>query len=558
MGFHKAFVYDRVGVIISPLAKSDLKRELSKPLGRSNFGEFRTHDFWDQLLAISRALARLHDFNAPDAQRDRVLFGYHFDLKPANILVGNDGRFLIADFGVAFFLRPENGDYPDTSVAKGRGGDATYAPPENEGSSNAQGKRFEKSRKYDIWSLGCIFLEVLWYVVKGHRGSSDLSTLREQNGEDDHFWCLDQNGPQVKPNLEESTRKLVDVSMQGEDRNFISEIIKLIFGMLNPNPTLRYSVVDVVRELKSIIRSRGSSILEIGSGADIEARSSVTGDGNNQTSRHTMLQWNRDGDDDSGHLILQRSSDLLYGIFSDTTGQKTHRIGEIRNLFIVPFFALHRTSQLHFFPNSDIVIVPGSFGQEKPYTDQFQIPSHAGCLRVLGESLGQQILLHEELVSAMIQFPKRSEASAGPVGAVQIWKDCETNLLKEPTIRRLVVYFDKSILMIKFSSDSKLFETGEDRVLKWVPDGESRSHFHGRILKRSGERPGPAIPLNKSDLEQTNEKFSSISLTFKDKTVSAFFYNEYIYRKQEWRNDKHLHEEFRRGYLKEQRVRGLD
>jgi serine/threonine protein kinase len=87
------------------------------------------------------------------ADGGRTLMARHHDLKPENILVFSDGmgdakRFIIADFGSSV-LGPiaKLGDSPHT------GGSGSGIPA-------CRGPETIIGRAYDIWSLGCIMLEV--------------------------------------------------------------------------------------------------------------------------------------------------------------------------------------------------------------------------------------------------------------------------------------------------------------------------------------------------------------------------------------------------------------
>lgn len=72
----------------------------------------------------------------------------HRDLKPANILVNTDCKLKLADFGLSCGIEENNDTPPEYVVTR------WYRPPEIlfQCSSN---------QKIDIWSLGCIFVELI-------------------------------------------------------------------------------------------------------------------------------------------------------------------------------------------------------------------------------------------------------------------------------------------------------------------------------------------------------------------------------------------------------------
>jgi serine/threonine protein kinase len=102
-------------------------------------------------------------------------YGRHGDLKPENILWSNElegggpeGILLIADLGLGRFHRLESRSRVDPTE---RNGSPTYTPPEV-----PLGELI--SRAYDIWSLGCIFLEFTTWMLEGTQGLKDFTIAR--------------------------------------------------------------------------------------------------------------------------------------------------------------------------------------------------------------------------------------------------------------------------------------------------------------------------------------------------------------------------------------------
>ena len=552
-------------MIIFPLAKSDLRKELLKPRDTLGLGGIRSHEFWDQLIDVSRALAKLHSYNVPDVQRDNILYFYHFDLKPANILIGNDGSFLISDFGQAHLLRPENGAYVDSSVAADCGGDPSYAPPENESSYLVDGEHLEKSRKYDTWCLGCIFLEVLWYVVKGRRGTDELECLRNLNSPNDNFYYLDQDGAHLKKDLEKKTGELKNVARQSADQDFISRMVNLIFAMLNTNPRERHSAEEVVDILDRILGSRApvDSKTRL-SFCDTEPGPEESITSNIQSSFSSKVRWTRNGEPYHGEISLKRHDRKLSGTLFGGQHPEPWDMGELHALLVVPFFALYQAPHLHQFPESDIAIVPKSYDSRKEYADRLKTTSQEESLRLLGDILGQRIAYHEELTSASFEFSKSAKVNQpclpdqDQAGAVQIWVDRQAGLphmntesvrsrvrrhsYHEPATRRLVIYMYKSIFLFKFAGDFKMNnQTGDAQILEWVPNEKRGVPFNGLVFLRSLNQPGPGIPMDEESLAEQNMKFSLIRLTFKTPKDRYFFGRQYLEKKAEWRDEKEHH-----------------
>ncbi|KAF4816418.1 putative cell division protein kinase [Colletotrichum siamense] len=111
-----------------------------------------------QLRGLADALVALHHY------KDKANYR-HGDLKPENVLRFNDGTFVghfkIADMGLA---------KRHTEATDARGGPTSmkygttrYEPPET--STNLLSAR---SRLYDVWSLGCIILEYIIWLLYGY------------------------------------------------------------------------------------------------------------------------------------------------------------------------------------------------------------------------------------------------------------------------------------------------------------------------------------------------------------------------------------------------------
>lgn len=91
----------------------------------------------------------------------------HGDLKPENILVFNYkkkvGTWKLADLGLAKFHNQATGDRKGPTTMLGNG-TISYEPPETVTASESP-----RSRLYDIWSMGCIILQLVAYLLYGER-----------------------------------------------------------------------------------------------------------------------------------------------------------------------------------------------------------------------------------------------------------------------------------------------------------------------------------------------------------------------------------------------------
>ena len=148
-----------------PLADGDLEILLTKGPHAGRFGSDTS--ILKALWGLGVAIASLHDFYS---EKLGVEFnGCHHDLKPRNILVSQDS-FLLADFGLSSFKAPE---IDSKSLSKNLG---DYFAPECREPSK---KRKQVGRKSDIWSFGCIAVELLAYMIDGAAAVQELRDERE-------------------------------------------------------------------------------------------------------------------------------------------------------------------------------------------------------------------------------------------------------------------------------------------------------------------------------------------------------------------------------------------
>ncbi|KAH8893880.1 kinase-like protein [Thozetella sp. PMI_491] len=123
------------------------------------------HWIVQQCLGLTQGLRRIHhtadDTWEKSSRRDfkhEKSWGRHGDLKPENILWFNDAsdsRLVISDFGLSRYhsYRSKSADI------QYEGFSPTYRPPECD-------LHEVITQRYDIWTLGCLFLEFLtWYIL---------------------------------------------------------------------------------------------------------------------------------------------------------------------------------------------------------------------------------------------------------------------------------------------------------------------------------------------------------------------------------------------------------
>jgi serine/threonine protein kinase len=156
---------------------------------------------WDlgQMKGIASGLQAIHNFRQQDCRTrqahpdhtllvpgqvepDEYWYGRHGDIKPENILwfrsteledADKAGVLQIADFGLGrFHGRESRSQMPARTIVS----TPTYEPPE-------LALDLKVSRAYDIWSLGCVFLEYITWRLGGFDmlEAFDYARLVEEN-----------------------------------------------------------------------------------------------------------------------------------------------------------------------------------------------------------------------------------------------------------------------------------------------------------------------------------------------------------------------------------------
>jgi serine/threonine protein kinase len=146
-----------------------------------------------QMFGLSEALRALHQ------DLDGDMHCRHGDLKPDNILLfgENEDRYLvIADLGVSRIHEQPTDMRPGgtTTTATTR----VYQAPEI---SASEARDKPRHRTYDVWSLGCIFLEfVIWLIhdAKAVKNFADHRFRRPQNVLRS-FYQINNSTGQVEP-----------------------------------------------------------------------------------------------------------------------------------------------------------------------------------------------------------------------------------------------------------------------------------------------------------------------------------------------------------------------
>ena len=173
-----------------------------------------------QFVGICSALEELHDSNCR-----------HGDLKPENILWFKDdedrGTLQIADLGLAAFHEKD----AHTNVRLGKdkltstpSGTSRYEPPEMDKDREKRDAQEARSRQYDIWSMGCIMLELLIWLTYGYQA---VETFRKNT---DYFWELQEGNGYAVHHYVTSRMSIMDTQLQ--DSTAYKELLHLVRARL--------------------------------------------------------------------------------------------------------------------------------------------------------------------------------------------------------------------------------------------------------------------------------------------------------------------------------------
>lgn len=192
---------------------------------------------YEALHGLASALESLHGFKLEDL--DIKLIGHHHDIKPKNVLV-RDKRFILADFGLSKLKDGSNSKSP-FKVGQGH-----YLAPECE-DGDAKFKKGIVGRSSDIWSLGCIMLEVIVFMV----GDADsLSQFRERRKFKRGLWTTSTFfcGDSINIGVTNEMNNLIERT----DSIPLKKSVNLIGQILNIDPEKRPKASEVAAGLRLI------------------------------------------------------------------------------------------------------------------------------------------------------------------------------------------------------------------------------------------------------------------------------------------------------------------
>jgi serine/threonine protein kinase len=248
-----------------PWADANL-RKLWKNKGLPPFNEQKYLWTLQQMRGLASALQVIHEYEFPEAYAPLVegqltvgrfrisgvkqtdpKYGRHGDLKPENILFFEaTGNLQITDLGLGQFHGVKS---RSKIAAEGIGGSPTYIPPEIL-------LKEPVSRAYDIWSLGCVFLEFITWLVEGGEAVYSFADNRIEQAhdkvDDDTFFIIAQGKAFVRKGVTSWIERLKG-NPSGRCSPMIKELLQLVLEeMLVIDYEKRIKVEPLYFKLKAI------------------------------------------------------------------------------------------------------------------------------------------------------------------------------------------------------------------------------------------------------------------------------------------------------------------
>jgi serine/threonine protein kinase len=239
-----------------------------------------------QMLGLVEALNALHNqigdnlklicpHNDPDCRKCDPNCR-HGDLKPGNILhfltgEKEEGILKIADFGISKVHIDGTFERSETVT---RATTPSYEAPEGS-PSFPKGPR---SRKYDIWSLGCIFLEfTIWIVrrwdeVQCFEDSRKIESDKQWAKKYAHFYQITEGTTPVAHVHQEVTKKITDLkeTAQITEGTALGDLLGIIESkLLKVAVEDRYDARGLYKQLETIVQRATSEPVYLSSNMNI-------------------------------------------------------------------------------------------------------------------------------------------------------------------------------------------------------------------------------------------------------------------------------------------------
>ncbi|KAH3003789.1 hypothetical protein KXW60_006014 [Aspergillus fumigatus] len=200
---------DRRGLVF-PWAQCDLSELMEQEIP-SNQRKELARWILQQFVGLLSGLATIHCIPSSDGGRS-CLQARHGDLRPANILLMRDSNTSLHQSADIASCRLQIASMAMTDLFKD---ESQYTIPSETGTYQGPECHLQHATGplYDIWSLGCIFLEMIIWLVEGQSGLAAFASDRDapdpllgERVRDDYFFTLKVKegsyiGAEVRPSV---------------------------------------------------------------------------------------------------------------------------------------------------------------------------------------------------------------------------------------------------------------------------------------------------------------------------------------------------------------------
>ena len=212
----------------------------------------------------------LDDDSKLEVEKGEEQYGRHGNIKPENILwfkqaldieeVDNMGVLQITDFGLGRFHGRESRSNVDPETVNAT---PTYEPPEC---------KLEKpvSRAYDIWSMACLYLEFVTWLLEGTQAIHDFGNARGERREsflmiddkrhtiinDDNFFTIlrDKNNLRSAVIREAVVQWVERLHMHSNCSKMLHELLDLVMDdLLRPYSSQRINSTSLKKKMRTIL-----------------------------------------------------------------------------------------------------------------------------------------------------------------------------------------------------------------------------------------------------------------------------------------------------------------
>jgi serine/threonine protein kinase len=254
--------------MLFPLAELNLSQFLRRMPNPELNNEF-VNWLFTQLKGLADGVRLIHNLGPSGLGPESLVSpkkpgrtGFHHDIKPQNILVFaktdsikaspkmTDYVLKLSDFGAARInvILSQSGGNRITSykLSDLTYGDSVYGAPDFALESRT-------SRPYDLWSLGCVFLEVLiWTFGLSNSNLDDFEKERLNSrgapmSQDSAFWHRDKDG---KVRLKAAVvQRLKQLQKHCQNRGVFKHLVSSTARLLTKMPSQRSKAQDICTEL---------------------------------------------------------------------------------------------------------------------------------------------------------------------------------------------------------------------------------------------------------------------------------------------------------------------